>query len=65
MEEHFPRLNKLVALSDDIRTMDHTPEFIIVDIRKDKSSKLSKIEGIRIYEVNTEDLIENVEAKFN
>ena len=54
-----------MALSNDIRTMDLSPEFIIIDARKDKSSKLSKIEGIRIYEVNNEDLIETVEAKFN
>lgn len=65
LAKHFPCLQKLVALSDDVRIMDHSPDFILVDIRRDKRNTLPRIEGIRVYEVNTEDVIETVEAKFN
>lgn len=34
-------------------------------MRGDKRNKLAKIEGIRIYEIDSKALIEEVEAKFN
>ena len=40
-------------------------DFIVIDVRKDKSLKLAKIDGITIYSIDTHELIETIEAKFN
>ena len=45
--------------------MDYNIEFIIVDVRHDKSIKLQQVEGIQIYSIDTTDLIESIEAHFN
>ena len=37
----------------------------MIDLRKDKSLKLPKIEGITLYSIDTSELIENIEARFN
>lgn len=61
LKDNFPVLARMVSMSNDVRVMDCNPEFIVVDIRGNKTKKLGMIKGIRIFEVNTNDLIEDVE----
>jgi hypothetical protein len=45
--------------------MEYNLDFIVIDLRRDKSNPLPKIEGISIYAIDTTELIETIEAKFN
>ena len=57
LQTHFPTLHRLVALSNDIRTMEHSLDFILVDMRGDKSKKLPKVEGMRVFSISPDDMI--------
>ena len=37
----------------------------MVDMRGDKSKKLPKVEGMRVFSISPDDMIETTEAKFN
>ena len=60
LKEKFSVLKSALDISNDLRTMDFSIEFVAVDIRKDKSSELPFIEGVNIYPIDIDDAIEAI-----
>lgn len=45
--------------------MQYNIDFIVIDARQNKSKKLPNVAGLKIYSIDTSELIETIEAKFN
>jgi hypothetical protein len=58
LREKFPVLKSVLDISNDLRTMDYSIEFVAVDIRKDKSTELPAIDGVHIYPIDIGETIE-------
>ena len=52
-------------MSNDIRQMEHVIDFVVLDVRGDKSIELPPIEGITLYPVDITEPITATEQRFN